>query len=210
MTAVSEIPTIVRRVRDGADGGLMESEEARVTQLRQLKRLLEENDERINGALAADLGKSPIESFATETSFVIGEVEHAIENIGTWMQPTRVRVPLTLRPGSARVIRQPLGVVLVIAPWNYPIHLTFAPLVGVLAAGNTAVLKPSESAPATSSLIAELVPRYLDERVVQVVEGGVAETTAVLAERVRPHPLHRRRVSGADRHGGGRPSTSRR
>ncbi len=69
-----------------------------------------------------------------------------------------------------------------IAAWNYPIHLTFAPLVGVLAAGNTAVLKPSESAPASSSLIAELVPRYLDERVVQVVEGGVDETTAVLAE----------------------------
>ncbi len=182
MTAVAEIAAIVRRVRDGASDGLMESEEARVTQLRQLKRLLEENDDSISAALAADLGKSPIESYATETSFVIGEVEHAVEHIGTWMQPTRVRVPLTLRPGNARVIRQPLGVVLVIAAWNYPIHLTFAPLVGVLAAGNTAVLKPSESAPASSSLIAELVPRYLDERVVQVVEGGVDETTAVLAE----------------------------
>ena len=182
MTAVAEIAAIVSRVRDGASDGLMESEEARVTQLRQLKRLLEENDDSISAALAADLGKSPIESYATETSFVIGEVEHAVEHIGTWMQPTRVRVPLTLRPGNARVIRQPLGVVLVIAAWNYPIHLTFAPLVGVLAAGNTAVLKPSESAPASSSLIAELVPRYLDERVVQVVEGGVDETTAVLAE----------------------------
>ena len=182
MTAVSEIPSIVGRVRDGADGGLMESEEARITQLRQLKRLLEENDERINGALTADLGKSPLESFVTETSFVIGEVEHAIGQVGKWMQPIRVHVPLTLRPGTARVIRQSLGVVLVIAPWNYPIHLTFAPLVGALAAGNTAVLKPSEAAPVTSSLIAELVPRYLDERVVQVVEGGVPETTALLAE----------------------------
>jgi aldehyde dehydrogenase (NAD+) len=182
MTAVAGIAAIVRRVRDGASDGLMESEEARVTQLRQLKRLLEENDDSISSALAADLGKSPTESYATETSFVIGEVEHAVEHIGTWMAPTRVRVPLTLRPGNARVIRQPLGVVLVIAAWNYPIHLTFAPLVGVLAAGNTAVLKPSESAPASSSLIAELVPRYLDERVVQVVEGGVEETTAVLAE----------------------------
>ena len=99
------------------------------------------------------------------------------------MQPRRVRVPLTLRPGSARVIRQPLGVVLIIAAWNYPVHLTFAPLVGALAAGNTAVLKPSEVAPASSALIAELTPRYLDERVVQVVEGGVAETTALLTER---------------------------
>ncbi len=88
MTAVAEIAAIVRRVRDGASDGLMESEEARVTQLRQLKRLLEENDDSISSALAADLGKSPIESYATETSFVIGEVEHAVEHIGTWMAPT--------------------------------------------------------------------------------------------------------------------------
>ena len=183
MTAVSEIAGIVGRVREGASVGLMDSEQARVTQLRQLKRLLQENDERVNAALAADLGKSPIESFATETSFVVGEIEHAIEHVGRWMQPARVRVPLTLRPASARVERQPLGVVLVIAAWNYPIHLSLAPLVGVLAAGNTAVVKPSEVAPASSSLLAELVPRYLDERVVQVVEGAVAETTALLDQR---------------------------
>jgi aldehyde dehydrogenase (NAD+) len=182
VTAVPDIPAIVGRVRDGAAGGLMDAEEARVTQLRQLKRLLEENDERINAALAADLGKSALEAYTTETSFVVGEVEHAIEHVNQWMQPSRVHVPLTLRPGNARVIPQPLGVVLIIAAWNYPVHLTFAPLVGALAAGNTAVLKPSESAPASSSLIAELVPRYLDERVVQVVEGGVTETTTLLEE----------------------------
>ena len=182
MTTVAEIGTIVDRVRQGAASGLLDSAQARMTQLRQLKRLLEENDSRISAALAADLGKSPIESFATETSFVVGEVEHALQNLSGWMQPTRVRVPLTLRPGNARVVRQPLGVVLIIGAWNYPIHLTFAPLVGALAAGNTAVLKPSESAPASSALIAELVPRYLDERVVQVVEGGVEQTTTVLAE----------------------------
>ncbi|HET9547721.1 MAG TPA: aldehyde dehydrogenase family protein [Desertimonas sp.] len=179
----SEVAGVVSRLRDAAAAGLMESEQARVTQLRQLKRLLEENDERISAALAADLGKSPIESFTTETSFVIGEVEHALEHLGAWMQPIRVRVPLTLRPGNARVIRQPLGVVLIMAAWNYPLHLTLAPLVGALAAGNTAVLKPSEAAPATSAMIAELVPRYLDGRVVQVIEGGVEQTTAVLAER---------------------------
>jgi aldehyde dehydrogenase (NAD+) len=182
VTAVPDIPAIVGRVRDGAAGGLMDAEEARVTQLRQLKRLLEENDERINAALAADLGKSALEAYTTETSFVVGEVEHAIEHVNQWMQPSRVHVPLTLRPGNARVIPQPLGVVLIIAAWNYPVHLTFAPLVGALAAGNTAVLKPSESAPASSSLIAELVPRYLDERVVQVVEGGIIETTTLLEE----------------------------
>jgi aldehyde dehydrogenase (NAD+) len=183
VTAVSDIAAIVGRVRDGADSALMAGEEARVTQLRQVKRLLQENDDAINAALAADLGKSPLEAFTTETSFVIGEVEHAVQHLGAWMQPLRVRVPLTLRPGTARVIRQPLGTVLIISAWNYPIHLTFAPLVGALAAGNTAVLKPSEVAPASSAVIAELVPRYLDERVVQVVEGGPTETEALLAER---------------------------
>lgn len=162
----------------------MDGIEARVAQLRQLKRLVEENGERLEAALATDLGKSPVEAFTTETSFVVAEAEHALEHLGGWMQPTRARVPLTLRPGTARVVRQPLGVVLNIAAWNYPVHLTLAPLVGALAAGNTVVLKPSELAPASSRLIAELVPRYLDERVVQVVEGAVAETTALLDEHV--------------------------
>jgi aldehyde dehydrogenase (NAD+) len=183
VTAVSAIPAIVARLREGAAAGLLASEEARTTQLRQLKRLLEENEERINDALAADLGKSPLEAYSTETSFVIGEAEYAIEHLTAWMQPTRAHVPLTLRPGSAHIVPQPLGVVLIIAAWNYPIHLTLAPLVGALAAGNTAVLKPSELAPASSALLAELVPRYLDERVVQVVDGGVTESTALLEER---------------------------
>jgi aldehyde dehydrogenase (NAD+) len=178
-----DIAAIVQRVRDGADAGLVQNIEARLTQLRQLKRLLEENEVAIGEALAADLGKSPIEAYTTETSFVIGEAEHAIEHLAEWMRPVRVHVPLTLRPGSARVVRQPLGVVLIISAWNYPIHLTLAPLVGVLASGNTALLKPSDLAPASAQLIADLVPRYLDEGVVQVVTGGVEEATAVLAER---------------------------
>jgi aldehyde dehydrogenase (NAD+) len=180
---IADITAVVSRVREGADTGLLHSAEARLTQLRQLKRLLEENEVAIGAALAADLGKSSIEAYTTETSFVVGEAEHAIEHVAAWMQPTRVHVPLTLRPGSARVVRQPLGAVLIIAAWNYPIHLTLAPLVGALAAGNTAVLKPSELAPASSELVAELVPRYLDESAVQVVTGGVEEATAVLAER---------------------------
>jgi aldehyde dehydrogenase (NAD+) len=183
MSDVMDIAAIVQRVRAGADAGLLHSAEARLTQLRQLKRLLQENEVAIGEALATDLGKSPIEGYATETSFVIGEAEHAIDHLAEWMQPMRVHVPLTLRPGSARVVRQPLGAVLIISAWNYPIHLTLAPLVGALAAGNTAVLKPSDLAPASAQLVADLLPRYLDEGAVQVVTGGVEETTALLAER---------------------------
>jgi aldehyde dehydrogenase (NAD+) len=94
-----------------------------------------------------------------------------------------VRVPLFLTPGRGEIVREPLGVVLVIAPWNYPVQLTLAPLVGVLAAGNAAVVKPSELAPATSGELARLVRLHLDADAVHVVEGGVPETTALLAER---------------------------
>ena len=95
----------------------------------------------------------------------------------------RSRLPLTFKPGSAEIVPEPLGVVLIIAPWNYPTQLLLAPLVAALAAGNTVVLKPSEVAPATSAAMAELIPQYLDERVVTVVTGGVDETTELLAER---------------------------
>ena len=104
-------------------------------------------------------------------------------SLPAWMAPERVKVPLTFKPGSARIVSQPLGVVLVIAPWNYPVQLALAPLVGALAAGNAVVIKPSELAPATSAALADLVPAYLDSRAVAVVEGGADETQALLAER---------------------------
>jgi aldehyde dehydrogenase (NAD+) len=94
-----------------------------------------------------------------------------------------VAAPVAVQPARARIVREPLGVVLVIAPWNYPVQLALVPLIGALAGGNCVVLKPSEVAPATSAVLARLIPRYLDPECVAVVEGGVPETTALLAER---------------------------
>lgn len=182
MTAPDVIADTVERVRGGARDGLLVSEASRVAQLRQLRRLLDEQQERLSDALAADLGKPAVESYTTEIGFTIREIDHALDHLREWMQPTTAKVPLPFRPASASVVSQPLGLVLVIAPWNYPVQLVLGPLVGVLAAGDTAVLKPSEMAPATSSTLAELVAMYLDERAVAVVEGGVDETTALLAE----------------------------
>ena len=182
MTALSEISTIVKRLRESAKSGLMRSEDARRTQLLQLKRMLEENEERFTAALRSDLGKPEIEAYVTEVGFTISEVDEALSNLRSWMKPERAKLPLKFRPGAARIIPQPLGMVLIIAPWNYPLQLTLSPLVGALAAGNTVVLKPSEVAPATSAAMAELVPQYLDERAVGVVEGAVDETTALLKE----------------------------
>jgi aldehyde dehydrogenase (NAD+) len=99
------------------------------------------------------------------------------------MKPERMRAPWLMQPSSARIYREPFGLALIIGPWNYPVQLVLAPLVGALAAGNCAVIKPSELAPATSSFLAATLPRYLDPECVQVVEGGASESAILLAER---------------------------
>jgi aldehyde dehydrogenase (NAD+) len=183
MTAIDTIPGIVDHVREGVARGGLATLDQRRTQLRQLRRFLLEEEPAILAALAADLGKPAIEAYTTEIGFTIGEIDHTLAHLDRWNRPERVKLPLTLRPGRAELVPQPLGTVLVIAPWNYPVQLLLAPLVPALAAGNGVVLKPSEVAPATSELLTEALPRYLDERVVAVVPGGVAETTVLLEQR---------------------------
>lgn len=155
----------------------------RRTQLEALRAMVEEQEPRILDALHTDLRKSPIESYLTETSFVVEEIDHALAHFEQWGRPVKASTPIYLQPGSSRAVWEPLGVALIMGPWNYPFHLTIAPLVPCIAAGNAAVLKPSELAPATSAVIAELVPTYLDAYAVAVVEGGVPETTTLLEER---------------------------
>jgi aldehyde dehydrogenase (NAD+) len=183
-TRAAGIPAeVVARARAAFDSGTTKPRAWRVAQLRALRTLLVEHEAEVAEALHADLGKSATEAWITETGFVVREIDHTLRHLRAWTAPRRVPVPLSLAPGRARVVREPLGVVLVIAPWNYPVQLCLAPLLGALAAGNAVVVKPSEIAPATSRLLARLVPRYLDRAAVHVVEGGVAETTALLAER---------------------------
>jgi aldehyde dehydrogenase (NAD+) len=182
-TAIDDIPASVERVRDGFAAGLLANLSARRTQLRQLRRLVTEQDRRIAEALRADLGKPAIEAYATEAGFLLNEIDHTLKHMSRWVAPHKVKLGLSMRPGSAKIVQEPLGTVLIIAPWNYPFHLLLAPLIPALAAGNSAVLKPSELAPATAELVTELVPKYLDERLVAIVNGGVPETTALLEER---------------------------
>ncbi len=169
-------------VRAGFRSGVLRRRADRTAQLERLRQLLVDQESVLAAALKADLGKSSIEAYTTEIGYVIGEIDHALDRLDEWCTPRRVGLPIHLRPGSARIIPEPLGTVLIISPWNYPLHLLLAPLVPALAAGNTAVLKPSEVAPATATAIADLLPRYLDPAVVHVVTGGVPETTALLAE----------------------------
>ncbi|KUO06947.1 aldehyde dehydrogenase family protein [Streptomyces sp. DSM 15324] len=154
----------------------------RKAQLRSLRDLLTTHQADFAAALHADLGKSATEAHVTETGFVVNEIDHTLRHLRRWLRPRRVPVPVSLAPARARTVREPLGTVLIISPWNYPVMLALAPLVGALAAGNCAVVKPSELAPATSALLADLLPRALDPQAVAVVEGGVPETTDLLEQ----------------------------
>ena len=174
---------VVKAMRAAHEEGLLRDVTARKAQLRQLRRLLVENEERLLGALAADLGKPEIEGYAADVGFTVREISEILDHLDRWVKPRPVRLPMVVRPGKAWILPEPLGVALVIAPWNYPIQLLLAPAAAALAAGDPVVLKPSEVSAHTAAVLAELVPRYLDERVAAVVTGGVEETTALLAER---------------------------
>jgi aldehyde dehydrogenase (NAD+) len=173
----------VARLRAGFESGCTRPAAWRLEQLERIAALLRENAGAFTAALQADLRKPDIEAWATDIGSVVGEVELIRKKLRAWMKPERISTPLKLRPGSSFIVRDPLGVVLIIAPWNYPVQLALAPLAAAIAAGNCAVLKPSELTPRVSAELARLVPRYLDPRCVAVVEGGVPETTALLAER---------------------------
>ena len=183
LTLTTEIPPVVARLRSTFDNGRTKPISWRRAQLRALRRMLTEERPTWDKALKDDLGKPSLEAHTTEIGYVVNEIDHILRNLASWLRPKRVGVPMALAPAKARWVREPLGTVLIISPWNYPLNLALAPLAGAIAAGNSAVIKPSELAPATSGALAELVPRYLDTEAVAVVEGGVPESTALLEER---------------------------
>ncbi|MBX9361104.1 aldehyde dehydrogenase family protein [Streptomyces sp. WAC04114] len=175
---------IVARLRATFRTGRTKPVEWRTAQLRRLRDMLTENGADLAAALHADLGKSTTEAYRTEIDFTVREIDHTLDHLADWLRPEPAPTPAHLG-ADVTVWTQydPLGVVLVIAPWNYPAQLLLAPVVGALAAGNAVVAKPSELSPATSAALARLLPAYLDTDAVTVVEGGVPETTALLAER---------------------------
>jgi aldehyde dehydrogenase (NAD+) len=154
----------------------------RLDQLRGIERLCDEREAEIAAALAEDLGRPPVDAWLGDIASTKAEATYARKHLKGWMRRRRVPLSLNQLPGRGWVQYDPLGVVLVIGPWNYPLYLSLAPLVAALAAGNCTVVKPSELAPATSALLARLVPEYLDPMAVRVVEGDAAVTQALLAK----------------------------
>lgn len=155
----------------------------RIEGLKKLKAAIKDFEKEICTALYKDLNRSEFDSYATEIGFIYQEISHAIENVKEWSEPRDVSTPAVHWPASSTVYPQPRGVTLTIGPWNYPFQLVISPLVGALAAGNTAILKPSEMALEVSKVIAAMIKKHFVPEYVAVVEGGIAETTALLKER---------------------------
>jgi acyl-CoA reductase-like NAD-dependent aldehyde dehydrogenase len=157
--------------------------EFRINQLKRLRDSIERNEKIILEALYKDLRKSEIEAYNSEVLVVTTEVDYVLKRISKWTRPRKVRTPLMHQPAKSLVYLEPAGVVLILAPWNYPFQLTFAPLIGAIAAGNCAVLKPSEYAPHMSAAMAEIIRNDFGQDYITVTEGGVEVSKALLQEK---------------------------
>jgi aldehyde dehydrogenase (NAD+) len=173
---------VLAQVRTVFNTGRTRSVAWREEQLRAIERMCEEREAEISEALISDLGRSAFEAWLGDIASTKAEAVFARKHFRKWMKPQRQNLPLAQMPGRAWVQYDPIGVVLVIGPWNYPFFLCMSPVVAAVAAGNGVVIKPSELAPATSELIARLVPQYLDPEAIRVVEGAADATQDLLSQ----------------------------
>lgn len=161
------------------DGGTR-SVQWRKSMLKQLKQRIREYEPEIEKAIANDFSKPELEIYASETGYVLSEIDHALHDLQQWAQPERVSDSLLTFPSRSYLYKEPYGIALVIAPWNYPFQLALAPVVAALAAGNTVILKPSEISSHTSQVIAKMINAHFDASVLHVVEGAVDTTQFLL------------------------------
>ncbi|XP_032138516.1 aldehyde dehydrogenase family 3 member B2 isoform X1 [Sapajus apella] len=170
----------LRRLREAFHSGCTRPAEFRAEQLRALGRFLQENKQLLHDALVQDLHKSAFDSDISELIICQNEINLALKNLQAWMKDEPGSTNLFTKLDSAFVRKEPFGLVLIIAPWNYPVNLNLVPLVGALAAGNCVVLKPSEISRGTEKVLAEVLPQYLDQRCFAVVLGGPEEMGQLL------------------------------
>ncbi len=183
MTLQENYQQIVDDHRKYIDQGNTVDYTFRKQQLEKIKKIFKDNEEEIYDVLKKDLNKPDHEIILTEIGIIQSELEVAIKNLRYWMQPEKVASPLTHKGSKSYIIKEPLGVVLVIAPWNYPLQLSLVPVIGAIAAGNSVILKPSEHAPHTSDFLARIAEEHFDPSYFTVVQGAVEETTELLKQR---------------------------
>ncbi|MES1219752.1 MAG: aldehyde dehydrogenase family protein, partial [Bacteroidota bacterium] len=166
-------------------GGLTRMYEFRKKQLQLLKHVLVKHEKEIYDALYSDLKKSPEESYATEFGLILTDINSALKNLHKWMKPKHTGVDLVNLPSSGKIYHDPLGVVLVISPWNYPLQLLLIPLIGAIAGGNCVMLKPSEFAPATSAIAEKMIKEVFPKEYIHIVQGNGAELIPAMMQSFR-------------------------
>jgi aldehyde dehydrogenase (NAD+) len=181
-TKAIDLAGLANRHRNYFLSGATRSIEWRESQLIALRSMIKEHSEDFYAALWQDLRRNRIEADWVDVKYLTSEIDHVLEHVRHWMKPLSVSTPLVLAPSLAQVQFDPLGVGLIIGTWNYPVMLTLSPLVAAISAGNAAVIKPSDLSPATSDVIARVIPEYLDRSAFSVVPGGVQESTALLEQ----------------------------
>ncbi|MBO0863883.1 MAG: aldehyde dehydrogenase family protein [Mycobacterium sp.] len=177
-----DVPKTVARLRKTFATGRTRSLQWRRSQLRALEKMMAENEAEIAAALESDLCRKPFEAWLADSAPTAAEARYAAKHVKRWMRRRYRLLELAQLPGRGWVEYEPYGTVLIIGAWNYPFYLTLGPAVGAIAAGNTMVLKPSEIAPASARLMAELVPKYLDPDAVAVIEGDGAVSQELIAQ----------------------------
>lgn len=152
----------------------------RIEQLKKLKSGIKKYESKITEALYKDLRKNKVEAYTTEIGFIYRSIEETIKNLRKWAKPKKVKTPIYLMPGKSVIVSEPYGMVLVMAPYNYPFQLVIEPLVGVIAAGNCAILKPSEISPNVSDVVTEMIKERFNENYIRCVQGGIETNTSLI------------------------------
>lgn len=177
------IKSILRTQNRFYNRGKTKSYSFRIKALARLKKAILDNEELLYDALASDLNKSKYEAYFSEIGLILDEISFHQKRLHRWMRKQAVRPSIGQLPGSCFRLPEPYGVTLIIAPWNYPVYLCIGPLIGAISAGNTAILKPSEYAPATSKAMVKIIAEAFPPYYIAVVEGGIEENTLLLKEK---------------------------
>ena len=180
---MSDIVSIMEKQRKFYSTGETLPISFRKEKLRALLASIEKHEAEILAALYEDLNKSSFEGYITEVSIVKDEIKFTLKHLSRWAKPKRVKTPITLFPGKSYRYREPYGITLIMAPWNYPFQLTLAPVVGSISGGNCTVVKPSNYSPATSAIIRKVLSECFAEDYIAVVEGGRDANQALLQQK---------------------------
>jgi aldehyde dehydrogenase (NAD+) len=181
--SMEEYDFLIQKQRAFYMQGKTKSISFRIEMLNQLRNLIKTNEKTLMDALKQDLNKSEFDSYISEIGIVLEELRFTIKNLRKWAKPRRVKTSLTGLGSKSYIYPEPYGVALIIAPWNYPFQLSIAPLIGAMAAGNCAVIKPSELTPKTSNILRNIINENFPNDYISVIEGDVNTSTALLKEK---------------------------